>query len=121
VSIRYLLDEHIDHVVRRELLRREPDMEIKIIGGEDAPPRGTLDPDILLWLEEKEYLLVTKNRKTMPGHLVDHLNAGHHLPGILVLAPNVTLGRLIAELLDIWRDNRPDRFFDLLVYLPLSW
>jgi hypothetical protein len=119
MPIRFLLDEHIDHAVRQALLRHEPDMVIKVIGGKDAPPRGSPDPDILLWLEQEGYLLITNNRATMPVHLTNHLETGRHLPGILVLRPSITLGQLVIELLEIWRDNRPERFFDLLVYLPL--
>ncbi len=118
MPLRFLLDEHIDHVIKRELLRRESGIDVKVIGGEGAPSHGTPDPDILLWLEQEGYLLVTNNRATMPVHITAHLEASHHLPGILVLRPSITLGQLVIELLEIWRDNRPERFIDLLVYLP---
>jgi predicted nuclease of predicted toxin-antitoxin system len=71
--VRYLLDEHINPLLRRELLRAAPDLEAWIIGDPGAQRRGTLDPDILLWCEANHFCLVTNNRKSMPRHLVDHL------------------------------------------------
>ncbi|HEY86009.1 MAG TPA: DUF5615 family PIN-like protein [Chloroflexi bacterium] len=120
MTIRFLLDEHIDHVVRRELLRREPEINIKVIGETNTPARSTPDPELLLWCEKNAYTLVTNNRRTMPEHLKDHFQAGHQMPGILLLRPSITLGQLITELLAIWRANQPERFHNLLVYLPLS-
>ena len=35
MSIRFLLDEHIDHAVRRELIRHEPTIDVKVIGSID--------------------------------------------------------------------------------------
>lgn len=50
--MRYLLDEHINPALRRELLRAAPELDVWMIGDPGAPPRGTLDPAILVWGEE---------------------------------------------------------------------
>ncbi len=120
MTIRFLLDEHIDHVIRRELLRREPEIDIKAIGEANTPVRSTPDPELLVWCEKNAYILITNNRRTMPKHLKDHFSAGHQTPGILILKPSITLGQLITELLAIWRADQPEQFHNLLVYLPLS-
>ena len=36
-QIRYLLDEDTPHAIRNQLLRREPDMDIRVVGGDMAP------------------------------------------------------------------------------------
>ena len=63
-----------------------------------APPGETSDPVILTWCEENGFILVTNNRKSMPGHLQDHLALGRHSPGILELNPNRGIGETIDEL-----------------------
>lgn len=68
MSIQYLLDEHIPLLYRTQLVRRVPELTVRIIGDPDAPPRGTLDPDILIWCEIHNFILVTNNRKSMPKH-----------------------------------------------------
>jgi hypothetical protein len=95
--VRYLLDEHVEPILRRQLLRREIEMIVWIIGDPGAPSRGMQDPDILLWCEGNDFLLVTRNRASMPVHLKAHLEAGHHVPGILTLNPDMTLGETIDE------------------------
>jgi hypothetical protein len=120
MTIRYLLDEHIDPVYRTQLLRADPDLEVWIIGDPGAPPRGTLDPDILVWCEENDFVLVTNNRKSMPRHLRDHLILARHVPGILVVSLTMTMGQLIDELVLIAAASGIDEYHDMILYLPLT-
>lgn len=118
-TIRYLLDENMPHAVRDQLLRREPSIEILCIGDELAPPIGTLDPEILHWLEKHNYVLVSRNRRTMPKHLKEHLESGHQIPGILLQRREYGLGQLIDDLLLIWAAAEPDEYKNRIDYLPM--
>jgi Domain of unknown function (DUF5615) len=118
--MRYLLDEHIAPAYRAQLLRAVPDLEVWIIGDPGAPPRGTLDPDILIWCEEHDFVLVTNNRKSMPRHLADHLALGRHMPGILVTNPALSIGELLDELVLIAGASDENEYRDLILYLPLT-
>jgi hypothetical protein len=71
----------------------------------------------LQWIEQNDYLLVTANRTSMPIHLRDHLAAGHHVPGILILPRQWNLGRVLDELQLIWAASFPDEYCDRIVYL----
>ncbi|MFN6514996.1 MAG: hypothetical protein RMY29_010895 [Nostoc sp. CreGUA01] len=44
MAIRYLLDEHLSPKYRSQLVRRNPELVVRIIGDLDVPPKGTLDP-----------------------------------------------------------------------------
>lgn len=118
-GIRYLLDEHVSHAVRDQLLLREPEMQVLIIGDEMAPPLGTPDAVILEWIERNGYILISRNRRTIPRHLREHLAAGHHIPGIFLLRRRFSLGQLIEDLLLIWSVSEPDEYQDRIEYLPL--
>jgi len=119
-SIRYLLDEHMDTALRVQLLRRVPELVVWMIGDPGAPHYGTLDPDILLWCEANSFMLVTRNRQSMPVHLQEHLAAGHHVPGIFVVPPQMTMGSLMDQLLLAWGASEAEEYRDLLRYLPLT-
>ena len=119
--IRYLLDENVDPVYRRELLKREPTMTVWLMGMPGTSPLGTLDPDILRWCEAHGFLLVTNNRKSMPVHLSDHLATGEHIPGIFELNPNMSMGETIEELWLIWNVSEVQEYQDQIVYLPISY
>ena len=119
-DIRYLLDENVDPLFRTELLRREPSLVVWRVGDPGAPPGETLDPAILEWCEENEFVLVTNNRTSMARHLQDHLERGRHCPGILELNPSMGIGETIEELLLIWSASNANEYWDALIYLPLS-
>jgi len=118
-EIRYLVDENTTRVIADQLRRRQPDIAVSTVGDYMAPPRGTPDPDILLWLEQEGYCLITRNRRSMPQHLQDHLTAGHHVPGIFILRPRASIGQSIADLLLIWGASYPDEYRDQIVHIPL--
>ncbi len=117
-TIRYLVDENTTRVIVDQLRRMRPEMEILIVGDELAPPRGTLDPDILLWMEREGYSLITRNRKSMPPHLRDHLASGHHIPGIFTFKHKVPIGHIIETLLLIWEASEPGEYQDQIVFIP---
>jgi len=118
--IRYLLDENVDPLYRSELLKREPEMEVRKVGLLGAPPYSTLDPEILCWCEENDFFLVTNDRNTMPQHLRHHLAQGRHVPGIFMLSSNMSVGETIQELVLIWAASEEYEYFDQIIFLPIS-
>lgn len=119
-TLRFLLDENVDPVLRTELLRHQPEMIVWRIGDPSTPPRGTADPEILFWCELNKFILITNNRKSMPRHLNDHLAQDRHVPGIFELSPSMSLGEVIEELTLIWAVSEPEGFQDQIIYLPLT-
>jgi hypothetical protein len=94
-------------------------VEVASVGDDVAPPKGTLDPEILLWIEQHEFTLVTRNRKSMPEHLSHHIKSGHHIPGILTLRPKASLGDIIDDLLLIWELSESNEYQDQIIHIPL--
>jgi hypothetical protein len=114
------LDEHVPRALQIELLRQEPALKVWKVGDAGAPLRGTLDPEILLWLERSDFLLVTNNRRSMPVHLADHLAAGHHVPGIFTLNMDLGMARTAEDLIVIANASFEGEYRDLIKYLPLT-
>jgi hypothetical protein len=118
-KIRYLLDENISRTVRNQLLFHEPTMDVACVGDENAPPYGAPDSTILEWIEQTGYILVSRNRRTMPIHLKEHLTQNKHIPGMLLLKKRMSMGELIEELQIIWHASEPEEYHDHIRYLPL--
>ncbi len=116
---RFLLDENMDRAIQRQLHRLNPEIDVKLVGDEGVPPRGTPDPDILMWIEHNGYVLVTKNRRTMPKHFIEHLTANRHVPGVLCIRKSVTMVELIDILYLIWYASDSEEYRDRLVFIPL--
>lgn len=111
---RFLLDQHLNRAIQEQL----PEIHVRLIGDEGVPPLGTSDPDILTWIEHRNYILITNNRSTMPRHLIKHLQTGGHVPGILCFPQRTSIGTYIKELRRIWHSFEPGQYRDVIRYLP---
>ena len=78
MSLRYLIDENMSPSYKKQILLKRPELVVHAIGDPGFPPKGTLDPEILLWCEENNLVLITNNRESMPVHLKEY-TFSHHL------------------------------------------
>lgn len=102
MSLRFVLDEHLRGpawtVIRRYNATAESPLDVVRVGELDCVPLGTHDPAILLWAEQEERILVTRDQSTMKSHLEQHLAAGHASPGIFMIRPHGQLSAVIEFL-----------------------
>jgi len=117
--LRYLLDENVDPLFANELIQRDPAPVVWRIGAPGTPPKGTPDPDLLIWCEVHGFVLVTNNRRSMPAHLQDHLSAGRHIPGIVALNPVMSVGDTLDDLWLIATAGDEADYRDRIAYLPV--
>lgn len=117
--LRFLLDEHVFHAIKDQLLRLSSDIDVLTIGQPGAPVKGTPDSNLLHWIEQTGYILVTGNRRTIPGHLQAHFEDGGHVPGVLFLRRRVTLGQVIENLFLLWVTSEAEEFQDRVLFIPL--
>jgi hypothetical protein len=120
MSMRYLMDENLDPLYKTQLLARTLELIVYAVGDPGVPARGTLGPELLCWWEENRCILVTNNRKSMPLHLKDHLAQGHHIPGIITLNEDMSIGDNIEELVLIAGASFDNEYWDRIEYLPIS-
>lgn len=119
MTIKYLLDENLPREYQIQLRYHQPNLNVIMIGDVDAPKRGTQDPEILIWCEEKNYILVTNNRRSMPVHLKDHLAQDRHSPGIFVFRQTADMGRIIEDLILVAIASFEDEYRDRISFFPL--
>ena len=120
MTIRYLIDENLDPLYKAQLLLKKPGLVVYSIGDPGTPPKGTLDPEILCWCEENDFILVTNNRKSMPAHLAVHLSQEGHIPGIITLNLEMGIGDTVEELILIAEVGNPNEYKDRIEYLPVT-
>ena len=117
MTIRYLIDENLDPLYKAQLLIKKPDLVVYAIGDPGTPPKSTLDPEILCWCEENGFILITNNRKSMPIHLAKHLSRERHIPGIITLNLEMSIGATVEDLILIAEMDMPDDYLDHIEYL----
>ncbi len=120
MKIQFLLDENLSPRLKTALLRLDPDINVLRVGDADAPALQTSDPDIIQYLVSRKRLLVTDNRSSIPGHLLDYYNAGGapHW-GIVWVRPETTIGRIAEELHFIWSASTLEEWIDRTEWIPL--
>jgi Domain of unknown function (DUF5615) len=114
------MDENVDPIYPTQMRSKQAELIIRVIGEPSVPIKGTKDPEILEWCEEYEFILVTNNRKSMPVHLKDHLQANRHIPGIFILNANLSIGQNIEELVLIAECSFANEYRDRIIHLPLT-
>ncbi|MCW6049603.1 DUF5615 family PIN-like protein [Lyngbya sp. CCAP 1446/10] len=120
MALKYLIDENVDPIYPTQIRMRKPELVIRVIGEPFIPPKGTKDPEILEWCEEYDFILVTNNRKSMPVHLKDHLQANRQIPGIFILSANLSVGQNIDELILIAECSFVNEYQIQIIHLPLT-
>jgi len=118
VKVRFLLDENLSPRLKIAVLRLNPAIDIVRVGESNAPLLGTLDPDVLRYLELSQRLLLTDNRASMPSHLEAHWTEGRHIWGLFWVRPRTPIGQLAQELLLIWETTEAEEWIDLLEWIP---
>jgi Domain of unknown function (DUF5615) len=118
LKVKFLLDENLSPRLKIALLRLNPQIDVLRVGEPEAPPIGTLDPEILVYLEISQRLLVTDNRSSMPGHLTDHWNKGGHIWGLLWTRPTTPIGKLAQDLHLVWDASEAEEWCDRLDWIP---
>ena len=119
MKVRFLLDENLSPRLKVAVLRFNPAIDILHVGDADAPPRGTLDPEILHYLELSQRLLITDNRSSMPEHFEAHYGDGGHIWGLLWVRPETQIGELVREIFLVWEASEAEEWLDRLDWIPL--
>ena len=117
-KLKLLADECINPILPSALRQAEPVIDVIASGDPGAPVRGTLDPDVLIVAESLGRVLLTNDRSTMPGHMVDHYAAGKHTAGVMLMRRGFSLADYVQEILRHWKTTTADDWVDRTVYIP---
>jgi len=117
MKLRFLLDENLPAKLKRAIIRRYPAIDVLRVGDEGVPPLGTLDPDILRYLEATQHALITDNRHSIPGHIADHFAENRHHWGIFEVHKNAALKSLVEEIYLYWSASEAEEWIDRVEWL----
>jgi hypothetical protein len=116
VKLRFLIDENLSPRLKATINRHYPTVDVVRVGDEDAPPLGTPDTDLLLYLERTQRALITDNRDSMPGHIADHFAQGRQHWGIFEVHKNVPFGSLAELMYLYWEVTEAEEWIN-----PVEW
>src|SRR5687768_3773475 len=117
----FLFDENfageVWQAAHRHNARNADWLDVVRVGDVPELPKGTPDPDILLWCEANGRILVSYDKSSLPVHLADHLAAGHHLPGIFLFQRKTSFATIVAMLALAAQASEEGEWDDRVEYL----
>jgi hypothetical protein len=121
MPLRFLLDENqrgpLWRYVRLHNARKQLPLDAARLGDFSNLPLGSDDPDILIWAERENRILVSYDRVTLAKHLAAHLTAGAHSPGIF-LVRSVPLREVVEFLVLATYASEPAEWENRIAYIP---
>lgn len=122
MPLRFVMDEHLRGPLWNLLIRHNGKgnnpIDVVRVGDEDSVSLGTADPLLLAWAWEQDRILITEDKRSMPGHLREHLAAHGHSPGVMVIRQSVPLREIADFLVLAAYATEPAEWADGVHYIP---
>jgi hypothetical protein len=115
-----LFDENLPRVLQTALSRERPRVRQARVGSKDGPPIGASDQEVLQFAERDEWLLVSRDRRSMLGEVDRHVAAGGHTWGVLLVRPATPLRRLVDDLVLVVDATDREEWRDVLAWIPFG-
>lgn len=116
MKIRFQADANFNEDIVTGLVRREPSIDFQT--AEAAGLRNLDDPVVLLRSAQEGRLLVSHDRKTMPGHFAEFIST-HVSPGLLIMSQRLDVRTAIEELLMVWIASETEEWVNRIAKIPL--
>lgn len=94
--LRLLVDHDLNQHILRGLRRRIPALDA--VTAHEVGLGGAPDPDLLAWAAAEGRIIVTHDRKTMPGYAAKRVAAGEEMTGVFVIPRRLPVGGVIDDL-----------------------
>ena len=97
--IRFQADADLDHDIVLSVRQRE--LAVDFASAAEGGLIGIEDSEVLEIAAQQGRILITHDRRTMPGHFRDRLEAGGSSPGVFILSQFEPIGPVVEPLLTV--------------------
>jgi hypothetical protein len=113
---RFQADADFNHKIVVGLRRREPSVDF--LSAHDGGVIGVSDPEVLRIAAESGRILVSHDRKTMPGHF-GQFRETRSSPGLIIVSQDLDIGAAIEDLLLVWVATEAEEWEEHLGFVPV--
>lgn len=114
--IRFQADADLDHDIVAAVRRREPTVDFA--SAADGGVIGLLDPEVLEIAARAGRILITHDRRTMPGHFRDRVASGHSSPGVFIVSQFEPIGPVVEVLMMVWSASNAEEWQNQVFIYP---
>ena len=117
MSIRFQADNDLNRLLVTATLRAEPAIDFQT--AQAAKLDEIEDPEVLRRCASEKRILVTHDKRTMPGHFKQFILAENHSPGLFLVVPQwARMATVVECLVLIWADDQAEDWANRITYLP---
>lgn len=116
MKVKFQADADLDARVVRALKRKAPEIDIRT--ATDAGLEGLDDSQVLRIAAQAGRVVVSQDRRTMPGHFRRFV-ANTQSPGVVLLRAGISIAAATDELELIWSSSETEEWTNRLLWIPL--
>lgn len=113
---RFLADSDLNLQIVLALKRREPGLDFRTAN--EAGLSGLPDPAVLSLAAAEGRILVSHDRRTMPGYFADFIST-QSSPGLFLVPQKMPVSQVVEEMIFIWALSEDSEWVNRIVGLPL--
>jgi hypothetical protein len=122
VSLKYLLDENISHVIATQVRSHRPEIHIEsVYDWRDGAFLSQRDDELLRAAAMEELTLVTYDQNTIPPLFFDFVERGEDHGGVIFIDRSTIasneFGALVRSLTSFWNTNGQEDWTNRVAYL----
>jgi hypothetical protein len=118
MKVRFLLDENLPRKFQVAVAQHHPDLDVLRVGDPGCPPLRSPDEVILEYLVEAQRVLVTRNRRSMPGHVARLETRGLQHWGVFQIRPGTTFQQLMDALFLFYEASESEEWIGKTQWIP---
>ena len=116
MKVRYQADADLNEDIVTGVRRRAPEIDFQT--AHEAGLGGMKDFEVLALAASEGRILVTHDRRTMPGHFGKFVESGNS-PGLFIVPQYAELLPVIEELILIWSASEAEEYVNSVRAVPL--
>ncbi|NJN53530.1 MAG: DUF5615 family PIN-like protein [Anaerolineae bacterium] len=116
MKVRFQADADLNQIIVKATLRLEPAIDFQT--AQAASLSGLNDADVLKEAAAQGRILVSHDRRTMPGHFAQFILSASS-PGLLIVSQKLSVSRVAEDLMLIWLASEPEEWLNRIRSLPL--
>ena len=116
MSVRFQADADLNQMLVKAVLRREPRIDFQ--SAFLANLAGLNDSEVLAYAARENRVLVTHDRRTMPTHFAEYIQASTSA-GVIVVSQNIAVRQFLDDLILIWVASEPEEWENRIAALPI--
>jgi hypothetical protein len=116
VRPRFLADADFNQRIVAGLRRRESSLDF--LNARDGGVIGLPDPEVLSLAAQSGRILVSHDRRTMPGHFM-RFRETRSSPGLIIVPQDLDVGAAIEDVLLIWVATEAAEWVQQLGFVPV--